>query len=94
MTSLAAWEDLQESYASYFSYNMYRFPKTISTIKALLFMKSERPDINDVTFLKTIKLATLDDLGFSEAAKERHLTLSSGLAKYYTPASGSPKHKQ
>lgn len=52
-SSLDAWGLLQETYDhTYFSRGKGHHPKTIETIKALLFIKLSRPDIFNVNFLR------------------------------------------
>ncbi len=50
--SLDAWSDLTDDYPGFFKDSKKNNPLTINTVKALLFVKSNRPDINDASFLK------------------------------------------
>ena len=50
--SLHAWDDLQEVYDEWLPVESRRYPHTVDTVKALLFIKINRPDIMDVDFLK------------------------------------------
>ncbi len=52
IVSLEAWRDMNRSYDPYFQRNRTVYPETVDTIKALLFIKSNRPDIFDAGFLK------------------------------------------
>jgi len=54
ITSINAWRDLKESHIKYLNKpKMIRdFPETITTVKALLFIKQNYPDIFDISFLK------------------------------------------
>lgn len=53
VVSLEAWADLQAAYTPFFRKTQHHYPKTVDTIKALLFIKSNRPDIFDASFLVT-----------------------------------------
>lgn len=50
--SLTAWEKIHEAYNDYFQTCKKSLPTTIDTTKALLFIKSMRPNIFDASFLK------------------------------------------
>lgn len=52
LTSLQTWHGLKEKYTHYFEKASTSYPKTVNTIKALLFIKSYHPDIEDVSFFK------------------------------------------
>lgn len=60
ITSLVAWRQLQGQYASFFNDHNKSSPRTVNMIKALLFIKSNRPDIFNVNFLT--KSTTLIDI--------------------------------
>ena len=53
LVSLNAWRTTEQGYSKLFAKHQDKYPATIDTIKALLFIKSKRPDIYDVTFLKS-----------------------------------------
>lgn len=52
-TSLNAWKNLQGSYVDYFNNNYFKShkPIAIETIKALLFIKANRPDVFNASFI-------------------------------------------
>lgn len=52
ITSLDAWQATKNNYAKMFEKHSAQFPKTINIIKALLFIKFNRPDIYNVSFLQ------------------------------------------
>ncbi|WP_454781104.1 hypothetical protein [Legionella sp. WA2022007384] len=53
VVSMKAWEELHHIYDSdYFKKSEASHPNTVNTIKALLFIKSTRPDMHDVSFLR------------------------------------------
>lgn len=52
LTSLNAWGDLNEVYDGWLPQYSRTYPHTVDTVKALLFIKINRPDIMDVDFLK------------------------------------------
>jgi len=54
ITSINAWRDQKESHIIYLNQPKMRryFPETATTVKALLFIKQNYPDIFDVSFLK------------------------------------------
>ena len=45
------WDSDKTSYDLKFQQNKDKFPKTVETIKALLFIQSKRPDVNNASFL-------------------------------------------
>ena len=51
--SLDTWNSLQLDYTKYFEDSKKVAPRTVETIKALLFLKRNYPDIYEVTFLKS-----------------------------------------
>jgi hypothetical protein len=52
--SLEAWKDLQHDFTTFFSDSEKAgYPRTVDSIKALLFIKEHRPDIYNMDFLKT-----------------------------------------
>ena len=51
ITSLEFWKNEHHKYLPLFDKYSTRYQKTIATIKALLFIKSNRPDIDNVNFL-------------------------------------------
>jgi hypothetical protein len=51
--SLKAWQELHDDYTSFFNKSSATFPETVNTIKALLFIKANRPDVFDVNFLRS-----------------------------------------
>lgn len=53
VVSLETWQGLHYEYNAYFERGRDLRPLTVDTIKALLFIKANRPDIFDVSFLKT-----------------------------------------
>lgn len=53
IVSRDAWTRSQHSYGKFFSDSARVYPDTVDTVKALLFIKANRPDIFDVGFLKT-----------------------------------------
>lgn len=53
LVSLNAWNNYKEDYEDFFENNESTHPETINIVKALVFIKSNRPDIYDVSFLKT-----------------------------------------
>ncbi len=53
VTSLTTWGNLSSAFDPFFLAYTPRYPKTVNTLKALLFIKSNRPDINQADFLKT-----------------------------------------
>ena len=50
--SLYAWDKLMEGFSEFFPQARIFRPITVDTVKALLFIKTNRPDIFDVSFLK------------------------------------------
>ena len=50
--SLQAWNDTQLGFRDFFTQSYNKFPNSITTIKALLFIKANRPDIYNVDFLQ------------------------------------------
>ncbi|MDR3502441.1 MAG: hypothetical protein P4L79_07645 [Legionella sp.] len=69
--SIMTWDDKYLAYGPFFSKHHEYAPKTINTIKALLFIRIYRPDIYDAGFLKedpklTKKLATAYDIHIRE----------------------------
>lgn len=67
ITSLEAWADLVWDFQPFFKKNERLYPQTVRTVKALLFIKNNRPDIFNVDFLKrnlqlTKKLAKAYDV--------------------------------
>jgi len=52
LNSLETWETIQRKYPAYWDIHQPLMPETIATIKALLFIQHNRPDIVDVMFLK------------------------------------------
>ena len=66
LTSFDAWKDTWSAYMKWFEKLQPTYPHTITTVKALLFIKRNRPDITNVDFLKQspqsiIELATAYD---------------------------------
>ena len=51
--SIKTWNLEKEGYDPYFAAEKELSPKTVAITKALLFIKQHRPDILDVSFLKT-----------------------------------------
>ncbi|MDI1353230.1 MAG: hypothetical protein PSV35_10775 [bacterium] len=52
IVSLNAWATLEDKYAPFFQSYSSKYPETVNTVKALVFIKNNRPDIFDTTFLK------------------------------------------
>ena len=52
ITSLQTWKSLKDAYTPFFKQCALSNPETVNTVKALLFIKINRPDIFDVDFLK------------------------------------------
>src|SRR5579862_5463842 len=50
VVSLETWADLQKEYVPWFDKYSSLYPDTVKTIKALLYIKSTRPDIYDADF--------------------------------------------
>lgn len=50
---LNAWSKLSEAYNRFYKDSSFIYPKTVNIIKALIFIKYNRPDIYDANFLKT-----------------------------------------
>lgn len=71
IVSNRAWNDLKTDYNDYFASEKHDSPKTIATTKALLFIKQHRPDILDVSFLKT-EPKTVAELAKSWDLSEDH----------------------
>ena len=53
ITSINAWSELQSVYEPFLKTCGRTNPQTVNTVKALLFIKSNRPDIVNVDFLKS-----------------------------------------
>lgn len=51
-TSIAAWNELEYKYVAYFKKWGSTYPHTVDMVQALLFIKFNRPDMVDVSFLK------------------------------------------
>lgn len=51
--SITLWQNMLSDYGIYFEKNYDRFPQAIDTIRALVFIKTYRPDISNVDFLST-----------------------------------------
>lgn len=77
-TSRDAWDDLAFGYGAFFYTHSFTSPRTVQTIKALLFIKTLRPDITDVTFLKT-NVPLIEQL--ANAYDEQNMTLSQKYLK-------------
>lgn len=52
LISLNAWQSLNDVYTPFFEQCSGTHPQTIKIVKALIFIKNNRPDIFDVNFLK------------------------------------------
>lgn len=52
LVSIKTWQDLKDMYTPYFKTERTNFPQTVDTIKALIVIKNNRPDIINVDFLK------------------------------------------
>lgn len=52
VTSLEAWSQYHNDYVPFLAKAAKTHPQSVSTIKALLFIQAQRPDIYDVSFLK------------------------------------------
>jgi len=60
MTSLNAWKGLHYGYDRWLPEQAkHGYPNTVNTVKALLFIKSNRPDIIDASFLNSTSTSTL-----------------------------------
>lgn len=53
IVSLKCWRDLQHDFDPFFEDCQEQNPKSVNTVKALLCIKNNRPDIFDINFLKT-----------------------------------------
>ena len=53
VVSLNAWSRLSDAFNPFFAQCAYSNPETVNVVKALLFIKYNRPDMYDVSFLKT-----------------------------------------
>jgi hypothetical protein len=51
LTSLEAWNTFYDKYQPFFTKEAKKYPESIHTLKALLFIQAQRPDIYDVSFL-------------------------------------------
>lgn len=51
--SLEAWKDLEDVYKPFLTECAKKNPTTVNVVKALVFIKDNRPDLYDATFLKT-----------------------------------------
>lgn len=49
--SLTAWDNVRHNYASFFADASLTKPTTVNTVKALLFIQNNRPDLCNVSFL-------------------------------------------
>jgi hypothetical protein len=52
VVSLDTWRSLSGAYEPFFKQCQVTHPETVQTVKALVFIKNNRPDIFDVSFLK------------------------------------------
>ena len=53
IVSLNMWRDTKSNYEPFLKTCAFTNPDTVNTVKALVFIKDNRPDIYDVNFLKT-----------------------------------------
>lgn len=75
ITSLFEWSRKRTDYTTFFAKSSRFYPQTIDTIKALLFIKINRPDIYDADFLQDsprllAKLAAAYDAQLFEQAQD------------------------
>lgn len=89
--SLSTWLKTQQSYDDFFQKTEKDFPLTVKTTKALLFIKSNRPDIHNIDFLTTHP-SLIDSLALAYTAQNTTSTLNE-LDKVM-PKSISPELKQ
>jgi hypothetical protein len=76
ITSLTAWGELVDVYQPFLKQQKEEYPQTVNTVKALLFIKNNRPDILNVDFLKgdlelTNKLAQAYDIQYEHGMVKR-----------------------
>lgn len=60
LVSLRTWKRMGDEFMPFFYDSAYYYPKSVLVIKALLFIKKNRPDILNADFLKSDSKLTLD----------------------------------